>query len=187
MDVGVKKPASFPDFSKSGKRAAEWKKQGNSHFRRRELSEALQCYAEVENIGSELVHLLIRSLQAAFASPWPGGQRQRILSHLLSCVEPQKRHFATSLYSTEQNTDESQSSLLAMCIGNRSAVLYEMNKPKVCTMDFYFYTSSKHTHPLAIYGRHVLHILLCRYSFFLLFNPKLKQHLLLHAGMFGRH
>ncbi|CAI8043944.1 hypothetical protein GBAR_LOCUS24400 [Geodia barretti] len=118
MDVGVKKTASFPNSSKSGKRAEEWKKQGNSHFRRRELSEALQCYAE-----------------AAFASPWPGGERQRILSHLLRCVEPPKRHVATSLYSTKQNTDEAHYSLLAVCIGNRSAVLYEMNKPKVCTID----------------------------------------------------
>ena len=49
MDVGVKKTASFPNSSKSGKRAEEWKKQGKSHFRRRELSEALQCYAEVED------------------------------------------------------------------------------------------------------------------------------------------
>ena len=76
-------------------------------------------------------------LQAVFTSPWPHREKQRLLRDLLHCLEPAKRGVAAKLFHSEQKGDDSgredsQASLLAVCIGNRSAALCEMNRHEVC-------------------------------------------------------
>lgn len=143
--------------SKSEKQAEAFKKQGNAHFRRRELPEALHCYGEVQN--HYLSHIMQPlPLQATFTSPWPRAERQRILSHLLDCLEPPKKHIAARLFPPDQKADddhelEASVSLLSLCIGNRSAVLYEMNRPKVCmVVTFTAYHSTHHLTTYSIYS-----------------------------------
>ena len=76
--------------------------------------------------------IIILYLQAAFISPWPSIEKQKIVSHLLGQLELSKVQVATDSLSPRLKDDGVESSLLALCIGNRSAVLFEMNRIEVC-------------------------------------------------------
>ena len=80
------------------------------------------------------VHSL-RQLQAVFTSVWPSDDKLKILTQLLSHLEPYKCHAAAELFASEHKDDDLETPLLAVCIGNRSAVLYEMNRAEVITIE----------------------------------------------------
>ena len=65
-------------------------------------------------------------------SPWPSTEKQRIVAQLLGQLEASKLQVATDLLSPRLTDGGVESSLLAVCIGNRSAVLLEINRIKVC-------------------------------------------------------
>lgn len=116
------------------KEGLSFKEKGNSHFKKRELQQSLHCYSKVTLDVLEFTKLQYSDFQAVFISPWSSWEKQRILTELLSDLDPPKHHAATTLFSYEKEDDPMMdTSLLATCIGNRSAVLYEMNRTQVRT------------------------------------------------------
>lgn len=94
---------------------------------------------------SGITKLQYSEFQAVFISPWSSREKQRILTELLSHLDPPKHHAATTLFSYEKEDDPMMdTSLLATCIGNRSAVLYEMNRTQVRTTNLPVRTIAKY-------------------------------------------
>lgn len=72
-------------------------------------------------------------MQAILVAPWPVTECCRTSTKLFELLEPNKRAVAQSIHQSLMTPHHSEESLLATCHGNRSAVLYELNRITVST------------------------------------------------------
>ena len=143
----IKSRLLSPDGQKSFDKALHFKELGNTLFRRKhklELCKALRYYSKV-SVTFQLInttvycplifHLLCLFPQALLFAPWPAknDRAEAIKEDLASCKLSLAR--VSVLDSTKvASSSVHESSLLATCFGNRSAVLYELGKFEVATV-----------------------------------------------------